>query len=63
MERIRLLQWNNSNQKTGKDYFTDSAEIRYILQFGKKHKVVTLNGNTLLLTITGNLIEKKKYPT
>ncbi len=28
----------------------------------RKHKVVTLNGNTLLITITGNLIEEKKYP-
>ena len=28
----------------------------------RKHKVVTLNSNTLLITITGNLIEEKKYP-
>jgi hypothetical protein len=28
----------------------------------RKHKVVTLNGNTLIITITGNLIEEKKYP-
>jgi len=29
----------------------------------RKHKVVTLNVNTLLVTITVNLIEEKKYPT
>jgi hypothetical protein len=28
----------------------------------KKHKVVSINGNTLLITISGTLIEEKKYP-
>ena len=29
----------------------------------KKHRVVTINGNNLLITISGNLIEEKKYPS
>jgi hypothetical protein len=28
----------------------------------RKHKVVTVNGNTILITITGNIINEKKYP-
>ncbi len=28
----------------------------------KKHKVISLNGNALLITISGNLIKEKKYP-
>ncbi len=28
----------------------------------RKHKVVSLNGNTLLITVSGNLIDEKKYP-
>jgi hypothetical protein len=28
----------------------------------KKHKVVTVNGNAILITITGNIINEKKYP-
>ena len=27
-----------------------------------KHKVVTVNGNAILITITGNIINEKKYP-
>ncbi len=29
----------------------------------KKHRVVTINGNNLLITISGNLINEKKYPS
>lgn len=28
----------------------------------RKHKAVSVNGNTLLITISGNLIQEKKYP-
>ena len=28
----------------------------------RKHKAVSVNGNTLLITISGNIINEKKYP-
>jgi hypothetical protein len=28
----------------------------------RKHKVITVNGNAILITITGNIINEKKYP-
>ena len=28
----------------------------------RKHKAVTVNGNAILITITGNIINEKKYP-
>ena len=28
----------------------------------KRHKTATVSGNTILLKITGNVIEEKKYP-
>ena len=31
--------------------------------FERKHKVVSVNGNALLITISGNIIEEKKYPS
>jgi hypothetical protein len=29
----------------------------------RKHKVVSVNGNNILITISGNIIEEKKYPS
>jgi hypothetical protein len=29
----------------------------------RKHKIVSLNGNNILITISGNIIEEKKYPS
>ena len=29
----------------------------------RKHKVVSVNGNNILVTISGNIIEEKKYPS
>jgi hypothetical protein len=29
----------------------------------RKHKVTTINGNAVLITISGNIIEEKKYPS
>ena len=29
----------------------------------RKHKVVSVNGNAILITISGNIIEEKKYPS
>lgn len=29
----------------------------------RRHKVVSINGNAVLITIYGNLVEEKKYPS
>lgn len=29
----------------------------------RRHKVVSISGNAILITVSGNLIEKKKYPS
>lgn len=29
----------------------------------RRHRVVSVNGNNILITITGNIIQQKKYPT
>jgi hypothetical protein len=29
----------------------------------RKHKVVSVNGNNILVTISGNIIDEKKYPS
>jgi len=29
----------------------------------RKHKVVSINGNNILITISGNIIEEKRYPS
>jgi len=29
----------------------------------RKHRVVSINGNNILITISGNIIEEKKYPS
>ena len=32
-------------------------------QKAPKHRVVSLNGNNLLITVSGDIIEEKKYPS
>jgi hypothetical protein len=29
----------------------------------RKHRVVSINGNNILITISGNIVDKKKYPS
>jgi hypothetical protein len=29
----------------------------------RKHRVLSVNGNDILVTISGNLVEQKKYPS
>jgi len=29
----------------------------------RKHKAVSVNGNNILVTISGNIIDEKKYPS
>jgi hypothetical protein len=37
-------------------------KIKRFYNFEQKHRVVSVNGNNLLITISGNLVEDKKYP-
>ncbi len=36
--------------------------IKRFYNFEQKHRVVSVNGNNLLITISGNVVEDKKYP-
>lgn len=38
-------------------------KIKRFYDWDKKHRVVSVNGNNILITISGNLIEHKKYPS
>ena len=37
-------------------------KIKRFYNFEQKHRVVSVNGNNLLITISGNIVEDKKYP-
>jgi hypothetical protein len=37
-------------------------KIKRFYNFEQKHRVVSVNGNNLLITIAGNVVEDKKYP-
>jgi hypothetical protein len=38
-------------------------KIKLFYNWERKHRVVSINGNNLLITISGNIIEEKKYPS
>jgi len=38
-------------------------KIKRFYEWEQKHRVVSINGNALLITISGNIIEQKKYPS
>jgi hypothetical protein len=38
-------------------------KFRRFYDLERKHRVVSLNGNNILITISGNIIEEKKYPS
>lgn len=38
-------------------------KFRRFYDFERKHRVVSLNGNNILITVSGNIIEEKKYPS
>jgi hypothetical protein len=29
----------------------------------RRHRVVSVNGNTILVTVSGEIVEEKKYPS
>jgi hypothetical protein len=29
----------------------------------RKHRIVSINGNNILVTISGDIVEEKKYPS
>lgn len=66
-----MPQWNEISCFTEKIPVTKTQE-KIILQIPekfsrfynteKRHKVTSVNGNSILITITGNIVEEKKYP-
>jgi hypothetical protein len=36
--------------------------IKRFYNFEQRHRVVSVNGNNLLITLSGNVVEDKKYP-
>jgi hypothetical protein len=68
----KILEWNENACFTEKTQIKNDKE-KIILQIPekfsrfynleRKHKVVSVNGNTILITISGNIIEEKKYPS
>jgi hypothetical protein len=38
-------------------------KFRRFYDLERKHRVVSLNGNNILITVSGNIIEEKKYPS
>jgi hypothetical protein len=68
----KILEWNENACFTEKTQIKNDKE-KIILQIPekfsrfynleRKHKVVSINGNTILITISGNIIEEKKYPS
>jgi len=66
-----MPEWNEISCFTEKIPITKTQE-KIILQIPEKfcrfynierrHKVTSINGNSILITITGNIVEEKKYP-
>ncbi len=38
-------------------------KFKWFYDLERKHRVVSLNGNNILITVSGNIIEEKKYPS
>jgi hypothetical protein len=38
-------------------------QFRRFYDLERKHRVVSLNGNNILITVSGNIVEEKKYPS
>ena len=47
----------------GKMVFQIPEKFWRFYNLERKHRVVSLNGNVLLITISGDIIEEKKYPS
>jgi len=50
-------------KETGKLVFQIPERIKRFYNWERKHRVVSVNGNNILITISGNIIEEKKYPS
>ncbi len=51
-------------QKTGSKIILQIPETFWkFYHLDKKHRVVSINGNNLLVTVAGDIVEKKKYPS
>ena len=47
----------------GKLLFSIPDEFRRFYNLDRKHRVVSINGNNLLVTVSGDIIEEKSYPS
>jgi len=47
----------------GKVVLQIPEEFRRFYNLERKHRVISVNGNNILVTISGDIIEKKKYPS
>jgi hypothetical protein len=67
----KILEWNENACFTEKPQIKNDKE-KIILQIPEKFSrfynlerkhIVSVNGNTILITISGNIIEEKKHPS
>ncbi|MEM2975145.1 MAG: hypothetical protein QW821_01820 [Candidatus Bathyarchaeia archaeon] len=66
-----MLEWNEIScflakipiQKTENKILLKIPEKFWrFYNMARKHSVVSINGNTILITLSGNIIEEKRYP-
>lgn len=66
-----MREWQESAAFTGeillrrekdKMVFEIPEKFSRFYQIGKKHTTASVNGNAILITISGNIVEEKKYP-
>ena len=50
-------------RENGQLVFQIPEKFLRFYNFERKHRVVSVNGNNLLITISGNIIEEKRYPS
>jgi len=53
----------NIHETTGKLVFQIPESFWRFYNLERKHRVVSLNGNNLLITVSGDIVEEKKYPS
>lgn len=50
-------------REEGKIIFRLPEKFWRFYNLERKHKVISINGNNILITISGNIIEEKRYPS
>ena len=63
-QEISSLQENVPIQKNGENIFLQIPEAFWrFYHLDRKHRVVSINENNLLVTIAGDIVAEKKYPS